>query len=589
MKELIYFIKRLYSFTGKILFINLFGMVLVSFLDGVGMLLLIPMLSIGGILEMGNTSSMLGLLDFLKDFPESIGLPFILGVYITLVIGQSLLEKSIAIRDVIIQQGFLNGLKEEIYQSIMFVKWDFFLKTRKSDLINSLTKDINRVGMGIKMFLLLVSNLIFTVIQIGIAFWLSARISGLVLICGLALAFFSWKFVKQAKLLGKETTQLSRKYLAGITDNLNGIKDIKTNTLEVSRMQWLRTLNKRMLKEQVKYVKLQSNTRLSYKLALSVIITCFIFLSVNLFHSKPEKLLIVILLFSRLWPRFVSIQSNLQQLASTLPAFKVLLDLQNRTKGSAEMDFGDDENIKPLYVKKMIECRNVFFRYNVKTPTYALRNISVQIPTNYMTAIVGHSGAGKSTLVDIIMGLNHPESGDLLIDGVPLTGKNLLALRKSISFVPQDPFLFNSSIRQNLLLMEPNATEEQMWEALELAAADDFVKRLSKGLDTKIGDRGIRLSGGERQRLVLARAILRKPSILVLDEPTSALDTENEKRIQEALQKLKKKMTILIIAHRPSTINHADQVIVLDQGEIIQKGEYKQLINEKKEVLLLEK
>ncbi|PLR87272.1 ABC transporter ATP-binding protein [Bacillus sp. V33-4] len=589
MKELIYFIKRLYSFTGKILFINLFGMVLVSFLDGVGMLLLIPMLSIGGILEMGNTSSMLGLLDFLKDFPESIGLPFILGVYITLVIGQSLLEKSIAIRDVKIQQGFLNGLKEEIYQSIMFVKWDFFLKTRKSDLINSLTKDINRVGMGIKMFLLLVSNLIFTVIQIGIAFWLSAQISGLVLICGLGLAFFSWKFVKQAKILGKETTQLSRKYLAGITDNLNGIKDIKTNTLEKSRMQWLRTLNKRMLKEQVKYVKLQSNTRLSYKLALSVIITCFIFLSVNLFHSQPEKLLIVILLFSRLWPRFVSIQSNLQQLASTLPAFKVLLDLQNRTKGSAEMDFGDDENIKPLYVKKMIECRNVFFRYNVKTPTYALRNISVQIPTNYMTAIVGHSGAGKSTLVDIIMGLNHPESGDLLIDGVPLTGKDLLALRKSISFVPQDPFLFNSSIRQNLLLMEPNATEEQMWEALELAAADDFVKSLSKGLDTKIGDRGIRLSGGERQRLVLARAILRKPSILVLDEPTSALDTENEIRIQEALQKLKKKMTILIIAHRPSTINHADQVIVLDQGEIIQKGEYKQLINEKKEVLLLEK
>ena len=199
-----------------------------------------------------------------------------------------------------------------------------------------------------------------------------------------------------------------------------------------------------------------------------------------------------------------------------------------------------------------------------------------------MTAVVGPSGAGKSTLIDMIMGLLQPERGHILIDNIPLSQSNLLSWRKSISYVPQDPFLFNGSIRENLLMIFPEATDEQIWEALEFAAAADFVRKLPQGLDTLVGDRGIRLSGGERQRIVLARAILRKPSILVLDEATSALDTENERKIQEAIEQLKGKMTIIVIAHRLSTISNADQVIVLDKGRIIQSGEFHQLAKEKK-------
>jgi ABC-type multidrug transport system fused ATPase/permease subunit len=201
-----------------------------------------------------------------------------------------------------------------------------------------------------------------------------------------------------------------------------------------------------------------------------------------------------------------------------------------------------------------------------------------------MTAIVGRSGAGKSTLIDLLMGLITPESGDVQIDNIKLTGENLPNLRKSISYVSQDPFLFNATIRENLLIIEHNASDGEIWEALEFSAAADFVRELPNGLDTLIGDRGIKLSGGERQRLVLARAILRKPKILILDEATSALDTENESKIQEALERLKGSMTIVVIAHRLSTIRNADQVIVLDQGEIIQHGQFNQLANEKRGV-----
>ena len=169
-----------------------------------------------------------------------------------------------------------------------------------------------------------------------------------------------------------------------------------------------------------------------------------------------------------------------------------------------------------------------------------------------------------------------------MVDGTPLLGDKILSLRQSVSYVAQDPFLFNSSIRENLMLVEPNASEEQLWEALKFSASDEFVSRLPMGLDTVIGDRGIRISGGERQRIVLARAILRKPSILVLDEATSALDTENETKIQQTLDRLKNNMTIIVIAHRLSTIRNADQVIVLEKGKIIQKGGYQQLSKEAK-------
>jgi ABC-type multidrug transport system fused ATPase/permease subunit len=179
-----------------------------------------------------------------------------------------------------------------------------------------------------------------------------------------------------------------------------------------------------------------------------------------------------------------------------------------------------------------------------------------------------------------LMGLLLPEQGQVLIDGVPLTADNLLSFRKSIGYVSQDPLLFNGSIRQNLLLVEPNASEQQLWEAMQFSAAAEFVKGLPEGLDTLMGDRGVRLSGGERQRIVLARAILRNPSILVLDEATSALDTDNEAKIQEALALLKGKLTIIVIAHRLSTIRNADQVIVLDQGLVVQKGGFKQLADE---------
>lgn len=311
-------------------------------------------------------------------------------------------------------------------------------------------------------------------------------------------------------------------------------------------------------------------------------IAAFIYIAVSMFNAQAGQLMLVIIIFSRLWPRVAGIQSSMEQIATTIPALKAVKALQQECRDAREFEMGMDNKVVPLDIKHNLQCDHIYFRYNQNEEHYALQDINLIIPSNQMTAFVGRSGAGKSTLIDLLMGLNQPENGQVLIDGVPLTSESLLSLRRAISYVPQDPFLFNASIKENLLLVEPNASEEQMWEALEFSSAAEFVRRLSDGLNTLIGDRGIKLSGGERQRLVLARAILRNPSILVLDEATSALDTENETKIQEALERLKGKMTIIVIAHCLSTIRNADQVIVLEDGEVIQKGGFTQLAEEKK-------
>jgi len=587
MKYAFYFFKKLHVFSGRVLYMNLFAMIVISLLEGIGILLLIPMISISGIAAMDSTEVPFS--QWLEPFykiPASIGLPVILGIYVVLVISQALFQKNISIRNASIQHGFFRHLRLETYGSILQAKWDFFLKRRKSDLIHLLTAELARVSAGTNSFLQFIAFLIFTAVQLGLAFWLSPPITAFVLTSGLALIFLSRSFLARSQKLGNMTIELGQAYLAGITDQINGIKDIKSNRLEGARMNWYSALTRRMQHEQVEYTRLRASSSIYYKIASALLIALFIFISVTLFRAQHEQLLLIVVIFTRLWPRFSGIQSSMEQIAATMPTFKALYELHEQCEEGREFIEGSDRDtkVRRIDIKRGVRLEDIYFGYHAGDSAYALKGVSLYIPSNCTTAIVGHSGAGKSTLVDIIMGLLKPERGRVMIDDNLLTDNTIVSLRESLGYVPQDSFLFNTSIRENLLLVKPDATEDEMWEALQFSSADEFVRKLSEGLDTIIGDRGVRLSGGERQRIVLARAILRKPSILILDEATSALDNENEAKIREALERIKGTMTIIVIAHRLSTIQDADQVIVMEKGTIIQVGQYDQLAKEKRGV-----
>ncbi|WP_117161225.1 ABC transporter ATP-binding protein [Paraliobacillus sp. X-1268] len=581
MKHVLYFLKQIHGHTGKVLYINTIAMLGIGLLDSVGILLLIPMISISGIVALDAAElPFANLFGFLDNFSTTIGLILILTTYVGIAIGQNLLKRHITIKNAIIQQGFLRYLQIDTYGSMLKANWDFFIRNRKTDLIHILTTEIGRTNAGTQAFLNLVASFIFTIVQIVLAFILSPTITTFVLGCGLLLLFFNRKFLKRSVLLGSRNVELGKRFMGGITDQINGIKDIKSNSLEEPRMVWYRSITKEMQDQQVNFTQLKATSQVYYKISSAVFIAIFIFVSIHLFAAQAAELTLIIVIFSRLWPRVAGIQGSMEQIAMTIPSLKVVRSMQKETNDAIEFKEKVRAVVKPIQIEKGILCDHASFRYDKKKPTFALMDIDLFIPANQITAIVGKSGAGKSTLIDLLMGLNQPEFGLVLIDGIPLQGDRLLSLRESLSYVSQEPFLFNTTVRENLLLVSPTASESDLWEALEFASAEAFIGKLPDGLDTVIGDRGIKLSGGERQRLVLARAILRKPSILVLDEATSALDTENELKIQQAIERLKGTMTIIVIAHRLSTIRNADQVIVLDEGKVVQQGGYQQLSDE---------
>jgi len=579
LAHLLLYMHKLHRFAGVKLYVNVVGMMLISLLEGIGILMLVPALGVIGLLGSGGTVPLVSSLARpLQEMPEGLKLPALLGAFIALIAGQALLQRKMTDLNLEIQHGFIRHLRLEVYEALIHANWAFFLKNRKSDFNHVMTFELSRVSSGTYLVLRLATTLLFTLIQIGFALWLSAPLTALVLISGLALALYARKYIRQSKQMGDETSELAQSYLAGMTEHFNGMKDIKSNMTEGQHLAWFRSLCRQMELNLVRFGKMQSASQAFYKLASAVFISLFVFLSFEAFHVRAEQLVLIIVIFSRLWPKFQTLQSNWEQIAQSIPAFRSLADLQRGSAAAQEARPADADAVPPLRMAQGIACRGVYFRYDAGSPAYALQDVNLTIPVNSMTAVIGKSGAGKSTLIDLLMGLVEPERGEVLVDGRPLDPVRRFAFRRSISYVPQDPFLFHASIRDNLRIASPEASEEQMREALRLSAAEEFVSRLPQGLDTVVGDRGVRLSGGERQRIVLARALLRKPAVLILDEATSALDNANEAIVQQALDRLKGEMTIIVIAHRLSTIRNADQVIVLEQGRVVRREEAQKLV-----------
>ncbi len=269
--------------------------------------------------------------------------------------------------------------------------------------------------------------------------------------------------------------------------------------------------------------------------------------------------------------------SDLQRAAG---ATERLMELLHATNDLVD---GDDTAAKDCLLEQAsatLSLRNLSFSYPSRLQHMALNDISLDVEAGEMVAVVGPSGAGKSTLFDLLQRFYDPNSGAILLDGVDLRERSLAAVRAGFGFVPQDPVLFSGTLRDNLMYGRPNATADEVNQALELAYASEFVQGLPEGLDTRVGENGVGLSGGQRQRLAIARALLAQPRCLLLDEATSALDAQSEDYVGKSLHSLKGKMTIVVIAHRLSTVRTADRICVMDDGVLLAEGSHERLLAE---------
>ena len=504
--------------------------------------------------------------------------------------------------------GFVDRLRRKLYAAIAGAQWGDLLGRRQSDMQHVLTRDVDRVGQGAFLMLQLTVTALLALAQLALAALISPSVTAVALAAGAVLVALTRPLVRRSRTLGEALTGANRALYGSVTNFLGGLKLAKGHNAEGPHVRHFEEIVATTRKRQLEFTRIDSTVRAGLNLGAAFALAVLIWFALSTAALPLPELLLLVLIFARVMPGLFRLRQNTQQLAHALPAYAHVRAMQRVLEEAAETPAGDGE--PGMELRNVLTVRDVSFVYEAATGTGrgrvagsgddpgtlaetragvgagagpdgpVLENVGLDVPAGKMTAIAGPSGAGKSTLADLLLGLLEPGRGEVCVDGVPLTGSNARRWRDSVAFVPQDPYLFHDTIRGNLRWARPEATDAEMWQALRLAAADGFVAALPEGLDTVAGDRGGRLSGGERQRIALARALMKRPALLVIDEATAQLDAENERWILAALQSLRGRTTVVAIAHGPALLEAADGIVLLRSGRVAATGTWRELAGE---------
>jgi ATP-binding cassette subfamily C protein len=545
-------------------------------IQGLGLLLLVPLLDVAGV--GGRHSATGGLADIARSALATVGVSLTLGsllvTYVILVAVAALLSAYATVRLLRYRLEFVDAVRERVFGAVAEAEWKHLLALRQSDVLSTMTLNVTWVSLGAQAILGVSITVVLVIVQLVVAVRISPVVTALAAATGAVLIAAVWPLVSRSRRLGRELMDNNRGVFAAMTGFLDGLKLAKAHALEAGHLSAFGQAIRRSRRSQIAFTTAQQTATAVQLTVTAVVLAVLIDLAVTRFHVALAGLLVVAFIFSRLVPQITSAQQNIQQIAQSLPAFGDLIEIIQGCE--QELEAPAVAGRSSLRLGRGISLQDVSFSYHDNGAT-VLHHVTLDIPSQHTTALVGPSGAGKTTIADIVVGLLEPASGHVLVDGRPREASERRAWRTKIALVPQEPFLFHETVRANLLWARPGASEDELWEALVTAAAADFVSQLPHELDTVVGDRGTRLSGGERQRIALARGLLRRPELLILDEATSSLDSENELAIRTALSRLHGRTTMLVIAHRLSTVSNADAVVVLDAGRVVETGSWPDL------------
>ena len=586
-----------------------------SLTEGVGLVLLLPLLSAAGMnfsgpsvaSRLSNASQRLlaG-----AGVPHGLWLPAVLGVFLATVALRSMLRRSQSMLVFTTTTRVHLALSRRVYESVVRAQWGFLVRQRAGRLTHLLTAELRNVEDSISLSLSLINLGCLTLLYLGIALKLSAAMTGLVLAMGGALLLLERRSLGRMRASGEDFAQSVGEVYAATGEHLGNLKSVKTYDAEERDVHQFAELCGEMARHAVGAAKQQAAASFRFEVGTLAALGAVIFLALGVLHVQAATMLMLLAVFTRLMPQLASLQSEAHQLAGVLPSFDHVLAIEAECAAHAEpqaIGIGAEETAatERLSLERELRLEEVWFAYqasdslrgpetSAKEPEFVLRGpefvlcgIDLAIEAGLLTAVVGPSGAGKSTVADLVNGLLLPARGRLLLDGRALTQAELRQWRRQVGYVGQETVLFHQSVRENLLWAKPDATDDELREALEMASAG-FVYELPGGLETIVGDRGVLLSSGERQRISLARALLRKPTLLILDEATNALDVENEARILDAIREAVRSskqegrgaLTVLMIAHRPSAVRRADRIFEMEDGRIVRSGTWEELKGE---------
>ena len=544
-------------------------MLLGGLTEGISLVLLVPLVE----LVSDAPASQGWIATALSRAPAAVGLPMslpgLLLAFVALVVARSAL---VAARDSELGHLriiFTDDLRTETYRQIAAANWSFLMRQRLSEILDMLTSHVEGIGIGASSVLRLAALATIGAIQIAIAFSLSPTLTIGVAAWGVLLLLLMRRRIGKQYDRGLQLFDARRASFAEISGFLHALKLAKSCNAEPRHVAAFGAAVERQSAQSVAFDRTDAVMRMVVQIAAAISLGGFVYAAVELMHVGAASLIVMVIIFARLSPLVSDLQQGWESVARTLPVFDAVLELRRRCCEAVE---SIPAGTGRLEVRREIRFANVCFQYDKAAGPPTIANLDFVVPAATMVAIAGRSGAGKSTLADLLLGLMLPDTGSILVDGVPLREAMLGSWRRSVGYVPQDNFLFNDTVRANLLWAYPDANQDDIRRSLSIAAADEFIAKLPNGLDTVIGERGLRLSGGERQRLGLARALLCSPTLLILDEATSALDLQTERAVTAAINRLHGSMTIVIIAHRLSTIRGADRILVLEQGRLAQEG-----------------
>ena len=530
---------------------------LIALSEGIGLLMLAPLLA-----AVGGTAPPL----FLDGFPLPTSLASLLALFVSLVAARSGLQIARQLQAARLERRVSVGLRARAFSALLGAEWRALGYERRSEGASALIGDIDRVGFAVHELAALMGSSFALAAAFVAALLLSPGIAFAAVVAGGMVMLAYGALRRRANRLG---TALSKAYAhlhELIGNTLAALRLVKSFAAVERSEAALAAIEDELTRIRLEYQRSSALGQAALQLGAAALLAMGVWLAVRHWQVPALTLLPLIVLFARVVPLIGAVQTHWQNWAVASPALDSIDAITRRLEAAAEPASSAIALAPP---RREIALAGVTVRHDGRDAA-AVAGIDLTLAVGSITALVGPSGAGKSTIADVLGGLLAPDQGTLALDGRALSPGERVAWRRHVAYVQQEPVLFHASVRDNLRWAAPEASDERIIAALREASAE-FVLALPDGLDSEVGDAGRRLSGGERQRIVLARALMRDPALLILDEPTSALDPANEAAIGAAVARLRGRLTVLIVGHRGPLAEAADQIVRIEHGTVIER------------------